>query len=378
MRRAMGARGRLGKAAVCAAILFAGARAEASTVVEPIARLSLEGGYDSNVLHDGASPDRVGRVSPEIGLRTRDHLWDLSLAWRGDWIAYERLAPNGAWNHRGAFTLDARPSRRLALAAALRGAWADDPIGLAQAGVFRPGRQSALIVGGTARAEYRFSRELDLAATLSERTVRFEDRTGGAMHAPGVEALWRASRRLSLGGGYGLAVFQGFDPAGDDLAFSHGLKARARFRASRRLALEASAGPALWVSDAESALVPEVFVQALAASRWWDLRASLSHGLGIGPTARPGLVDAVELGAERRFRRRYVVRGDGGLWHSGRAPNGGDAVTGWAVGGEAAVLVGMNVRLGVGATHFARIDDASPALRRTTVGLRVGWELPVR
>lgn len=373
----MGARGRLGKAALCAALLCAGARSEASTVVEPIARLSLEGGYDSNVLYDGASADRTGRVSPGAGLRLRDHLWSTSLEWRGDWIAYERLAPEGTWNHRGLFTLDARPTRRLELTTALSGAWSDDPVGLALVGVFRPGRQSALLVGGNARAEFRASRRVDVAATLTERTVRFEDRTGGAMHAPGAELLWRATHRTSVGAGYGFGIFQGFDTRGDALAFSHALRARARWRASRRLTVEGHAGPALWIGAGGTAIVPEALVQALASSRAWDLRVTATHGLGIGSTARPGLVDSAELGVERRFGRRFLLRGDGGIWHSGRAPRGGDSVTGWAGSGEAGVRVGGNVRLSLAATHFARLDDV-PDLRRTTVGLRVGWELPAR
>jgi hypothetical protein len=374
----MGARRRLGKAALCAALLLTGARSGASTVWEPIARLSLEGGYDTNVFYDGRSEDRMTRVSPEAGLRLRDHLWDATIAYRGDWIVYDRLASGGSWNHRGTLALVSRPTRRLDVRGSLRGSWAFDPVGLAQAGVFRAGRQEAFLLIGSARGEYRWSRRVDVAATFSERTVRFEDSTGGAMHAPGVEALWRASRLLSVGAAYGLGVFQTLAPTGNETAFSHGLKGRARWRASRRLAVEASAGPALWIgTDRDTAVVPEVAVEVLGSSRWWDLRSSLSHGLGIGATAHPGLVDAFEVGTVRRIGRRYVLRGDGGIWHSGRAPHGGDAVTGYAVAGEAGVLVGMNLRVALAATHFSRFDDA-PERRRSTLGLRLGWELPAR
>lgn len=375
----MGARRRLWKAACCAAILGAAARSGAVTVVEPIARLSLEGGYDSNPLHDGLNDDRMGRVSPELGFRLHDHLYLARLSWRGDWLAYERLAPHGIWNHRGDLGLEARPTRRLDLRTTLRGSWAFDPVGLAQLGVFRTGRQSALVLGGTGRAHYRLDPLTDVAVTLTERTVRFEDRTGGAMHAPGVEALYRTSHRLSLGGAYSLGIFQGFDPTGNDLAWAHSLRARARWVAARRVTLDAYAGPAIWLGQSGSAVVPEASVQLLMEGRGWGLRTSASHGLGIGTTARPGLVDAVELGVESHFgeHRRWMARGDAGVWHSGVAPSGNDAVTGWAAGGEVGRLVGMNVRLSLAATHFARLDDPSPALRRTTVGLRLGWEMPV-
>jgi hypothetical protein len=374
----MGARQRLGKAALCAVLLLAAARSGASTVWEPIARLSLEGGYDTNVLHDGDSSDRMTRVSPELGLRLRDHLWDARLAYGGDWIVYERLAPNGIWNHRGSFLFEATPTRRLELRANVRGGWMFDSIGLAQAGIFRAGRDSAFVLSGTARGEYRLTPRLDAAVTLTERTVRFEDATGGALHQPGLEALWRATPRLSVGGAYALGVFQDFAQGGDGLAFSHGARARARWRATRHLTLEGAAGPALWIGGlGDTAVVPEAAVQVLGASRSWDLRASLSHGLGIGSTAAPGLVDAVEFGVVRRIGRRYVLHGDGGLWRSGRVPSGGDSVTGYAVGGDAGVLVGMNLRLALAATHFARLDNV-PELSRTTLGLRLGWELPAR
>jgi hypothetical protein len=375
----MGAWRRLGKAATCAALVLAGARAGASTVMEPIARLSLEGGYDSNVLYDGRSSDRTGRISPEVGLRLRDHLWDARGTYGAEWINYERLAPGGIWNHRGALAIESRPTRRLELGGSLRGSWAFDPVGLAQEGVFRTGRQSAFILAGSGRGEYRWSRRVDVAATLRERVVYFEDRTGGALHAPTVEALWRANPRLSIGGAYGLGVFQGFNPDGDELAFSHGLKARARWRATRHVAVEASAGPVVWIGDdRDTALVPEAGVEVRGSSRFWDFRLAAGHGLSIGATARPGLVDSLEAAAVRRFGRRWLVRGDGGIWHSGEAPSGRGAVTGYAVTGEAGVLVGMNVRLGLAATRFARLDDASAELRRTTVGLRVAWELPTR
>lgn len=374
----MGVRRRFGKAALCAVLLLAGARSGASTVWEPIARLSLEGGYDSNVRYDGESSDRMTRVSPDAGVRLRDHLWDARLVYGADWITYERLAPDGIWNHRGRFELEATPTRRLELQASLRGAWAFDPIGLAQVGVFRAGRDSALLINGRARAEYRASRRVDVAATFRERTVLFEDETGGAMHAPGAEALWRASRRLSVGAAYGLGLFQDFAPDGNELAFSHAARARARWRASRRLAVEAYAGPALWIAtDGDMAIVPEVAVEVLGSSRAWDLRTELSHGLGIGATAQPGLVDSVELGVVRRIGHRFVLRGDGGLWRSGTIPSGGGAVTGYAVGGEAGVLVGMNLRLAAGARHLARLDD-DPELRRTTMGLTLAWELSAR
>ncbi len=374
----MGARRRWGKAALCAVVLAAATRAGASTVVEPIARLNLEGGYDSNALYDGSGSDRTSRVSPDIGLRLRDHLWDLRGVYGGDWVYYERLAPKGFWNHRGLFTLSARPSRRTHVEADARGWVTFDQIGLALFGVFRTGRDSATILQGRGRFEYRADRSYDVAGTVIERTVLFGDHTGGAMHQPSLEALYRWTPRLSLGGAYALSVFQELDPGREAVSVAHAVRGRMNYRLTRRLSMEAYAGPAVWRGRGDTAVVPEAGVQLIGVSRTWEYRLLLLHGLGIGTTARPGLVNTFEFGAARRFLRRFELRADGGIWNSGTAPSGGSAVTGYAVAGEAALLVGGGVRLALAAAHFARLDSASAALERTTLGLRLGWELSHR
>jgi hypothetical protein len=376
----MGAWRILGTAATAAALLFA-ARASGGTVMEPIARLSLEGGYDSNPLYDGSPAARSARLSPDVGLRLRSPLWDLAATYGGELVYLDTGATEGTWNHRAALSLAARPTRRTALSGAVHLSEAIDPAGLARVGVFRTGAQRALVVTGRGRFDWRGDRRVDTALTLTEQTVIFEDGSGGALHAPGAEALWRRGRRLQLGAAYGLGVFQSFQPAplADELAFSHAVRARLRWRATRRVTVNAWAGPALWLPDAEpSAIVPEAFVEVLLATRGLDLRANAGHGLGIGASADPGVVDHLELGAERRFRRRWYVRGAGGLWRSGRAPSGGDAVTGYAAGGEGGIRFANEVRVALTASRYGRVDSRAPEFDRTTVGLRVGWELPAR
>jgi hypothetical protein len=173
-------------------------------------------------------------------------------------------------------------------------------------------------------------------------------------------------------------VFQELDPLGTVISFSHALRGRMSYRLTRQLTIDAYAGPAMWHRAADYAVVPEASVQLLGVNRSWDYRLLLQHGLGIGTIARPGLVNTFEFGVSRRFMRRYELHADGGIWNSGTAPTGANDVTGYAVAGEAALLVGGGVRLALAAAHFARLDDPSPALRRTTIGLRLGWELPHR
>jgi hypothetical protein len=349
--------------------------------MEPIARLSLEGGYDSNPLYDGGAGARSGRISPDVGLRLRSPLWDVRGTYGGELVYFDRDAAEGTWNHRAGFALAARPTRRTALSAGLQFSEAIDPAGLARVGVFRTGSLRAMVLTGRGRIDWRASRRIDGGLTLTEQTVRFEDGSGGAVHAPGAEALWRLGRRLRVGGAYGLGIFQSFRTGtlADDTALSHALRARLRWQATRHVSLSAYAGPALWrPGGADSAVVPEAFAEVLLATRGLDLRASLAHGLGIGASADPGLVDALEVGGERRFRRRWYVRGDGGLWRSGRAPTGADAVTGYAIGGEGGIRLENDVRLALTAARYGRVDSRAPEFDRTTMGLRVGWELPAR
>jgi len=200
------------------------------------------------------------------------------------------------------------------------------------------------------------------------------------MHAPTAEALWRFGRRLLLGGAYGFGVFQSFEPAPrrDDTALSHAVRARIRWQATRHVSLNAWGGPALWLPAEGSSIVPEAFAEALLATRGLDVRVTVGHGLGIGATARPGLVDSLEFGAERRYGRRWFVRGDGGMWRSGTVPSGSDAVVGYAVGGEGGMRFENGVRLSLAGARYGRTDDSSGEFDRTTVGVRLGWELRLR
>jgi hypothetical protein len=343
-----------------------------------VLRLSLEGAYDSNPLFDGRSDART-RVSPEAGLKLADHLWSASAVYGADYLTYRRLDPSGVWNHRGAFDLSARPTERSAVTATARGTYAVDPIGLAQAGIFRVGQQRATLLNGAGRGELGLSRHLVGAVALSERLVRFSDGTGGAMHAPSGEVLWRFDERLLVGGAYAFTVFQDYRAAGNDrLATAQGLRGRLRYMIDRFLEADAYAGPALWSGPDGRAVVPEGGLELRLARRDWDLRVTATHGLGLGSTAAPGLGNTLELGTVRRFGRTFDLRVDGGVWQSGTVPSGRNATVGVALAGEAGWRATREVRLALAASWLGRLDDRSANLRRTTVGLRMSWELPVR
>ncbi len=362
-------------AAALLAVLAVSARAEPQ--LDPVLRLGVEGGYDSNPLYDGRSDERA-RLAPELGLRLSDHLWDLLGVYAADYLTFRRIRPTGVWNHRGALELAATPTPRTRVAGSLRGTWAQDPVGLAQEGIFREGRSRALVIIGSGRVEQDLDRKLLAGVRLSERLVRFEDGGGGAMHAPSVELLRRVDARLLFGAAYAFTAFQDFAETGDTVAYAQAVRGRARYLINRYLEADAYAGPAFWSGPEGRAVVPEVGVELRLGRRDWDLRAAAWHGLGLGSTASPALMNAVEVGTVRRFGRTFDLRADGGLWHSGRVPSGDDATLGLAAAGEAGWYVTRQFRLALASSYTTRLDDSSSRLRRFTLGVRAGWELAAR
>ncbi len=394
----MGTRRRAGKAVVAAALLCAGSRAAASVQVEPIARLTLEGGYDSNVMYDGQGAG-MGRVSPDLGFRLRNHTWSFGAVVGGDLLTYPNRSPaapvagtpaaspgsNTIWNQRGSFLLHVRPDPRLKIDAEAAATYAFDPVGLARLGIFGQGG-AGVVVTGSAKGAWRLDRNWTVAGTFADRIVRFDrapfgreldpGALGAASYTPGVELTRRLGHRLEVGGSYKFDWFQEFGAGARD-ANAHELAGVVRWRSSRRWTFEATAGPAIWspVGGGAVQVVPQASVQLLGGNRHGDVRFTLRHGVGLGILAEPGLFDAAEAAATWNVTRKFQLHADGGLWRSGEIPWGANAITGYGINGDASYLVGAGVRVGVGASRFARADSGPSLFDRNIVGLRVGWEL---
>jgi hypothetical protein len=371
-RRATGAR-RWARWSACAACLLLSARAAASVVVEPVARLAVEGGYDSNVRYQGLGGDATGIVSPDVGLVLKDHLWTATAGYGADLITYAELEPGPTVNQRGRLDLDARLTRRTTLGLDAGATYAPDPAGLARLGIFGPSG-AALIVRGDARLAWRSTRQLSLAATWFERGARVEGEGGTLLHAPGAEAAWRLGPRAELGVAYRLDLFQSLT-SGVASSTAHEARGIGRWRWSRRLTLEAEGGAALWDGGGGSTVVPLAAASLLASGRRGDLRVSLAHGLGLSRLASASLSDSFEVGALVRFGRRFRLRGDGGVWRSGELPSGSDALLGYGVGADFAWLVTRGIEMGIAASRFDQIDGPSAASDRNVVGLRMAWQL---
>ncbi len=367
MRGRKGARLALAIAALCAV-----EPAGASVQVDPIARLTLEGGYDSNILYDGRG-DRLGRVSPDLGLSLRDHTWAAALSAGGDLLDYGGRSGAPVWNQRGRLLLRAAPERRLAIDLDTSATYVNDPVGLARLAII--GRNSAaLLVRGDARVAWRAERDWKASATYHEALVRFGDGTGAAAHTPGVELVEILGQHLEAGGAFKTDFFQGFDPATRS-ARAYEASAVVRARLSRRLTVQADGGPALWTSGGSTSLLPQAGVELLAASREGDARLSLRHGVGLGLLATPGLADTAEGAFTWKVGRSLQLHADGGLWRSGEIPWGRNGATGYGVQGEVGWRFTKELLVGLGASRFARADVASSLYDRNIVGLRVAWEL---
>jgi hypothetical protein len=375
----MGASRRACRAVFVAAVLCAGAPAGASVQVDPVARLSLEGGYDSNVLYNGQGGDSAGRVSPELGLHLRDHTWKLNLDAGGDLLMYpQRNNDSFVWNQRGRALLHARATERLTFDTDVSGTYAFDPIGLARLGIFNASGGAALVTNGKLRGEWRASPTWNVAGLFEEHLVRFDNATGAASHSPGVEATRRIGPRVEVGGVYKFDFFQGFGAGAQD-AVAHEAAALVRYRAGRRLTLEASAGPAVWSgTTGGTSVLPEAMVQVLAAWRGGGARLSVRHGVGLGLTATPGLFDALEAGVMTRLGRSFEIHADGGLWRSGDIPWGSNSVLGYGIDTSFDYRIQREMLIGVGASRYARLDVSASQYDRYILGLHVTWELSHR
>jgi hypothetical protein len=356
----------------CALALLAGTRAAAAVQVEPAVGVAVEGGYDSNVLYAGRGGDRMGRVSPDLRLVVRDHTWRATAAYGTDIITYPTVEPGPTWNQRGRLDVAAQFTERTRLTLRFGATYAPDPAGLAQLGIVGS-IGSAAILRGDARLAWLQSPRTTLALTWSERGAWLEQDAGMIVHAPGAEVAYQLDRRLQLATAYRFDYFQSLE-AGIDDTTAHEARGIARWRWSRRLTLEAEAGPTVWVGPDETALIPAGGLRLLVAHRAYDLRIEGRHGLGLSVLARPSLADSFEVGAVVRLGRSFRVRGDAGLWHSGEMPDGANSTLGYGVGGEFTWLATRGIEMGIAGSRFARLDERTAETERNVIGLRVAWQ----
>ena len=329
---------------------------------EPLARLYLEGGWDSNpLLRRARGPDapRLARrraAAPQPAHRRRR-------SYGGDWVTYPQLQRDGTWNHRGLLRLESTPTRRLTLSGRLarrlrlrsRSAsrWSACSV-RPRAPRSSPARTSA---PSTARPSGSTSRALSTSARCSSRM------RPAARCTPGDRGALAQRRRLDFGAGYRFGIYQEFEPAGTT---GRVLERRARAGALARDAadqLDASAGPPSGAVTDGKASCPRGPSQLLGSGRGWTCARALPRARPRGHRT-PGLVDALEgggrkmSGSTRAARRRRSLA-------LGRAPRRGP-VTGYAAEGEAAFLFREGCAR-AGRAHFNVWTTRRPRTPQTTV-----------
>ncbi len=377
-RRTTGGWVRPGAVLAAACLAASAGPARAATITEPFARLELEGGYDSNPYLDGRGGDRMGRVSPDLGVVVKDHLYRLEAAYGADFLLYPSLVSHAVVNQRADLKLKWRPARRWEAKLDARGTYTYDPVGLAQEGIIPiAGVGQALLVHADARVSWMAEQNFRLAATMSERAVQFQGGPGAIAHVPGLETAWILSAQDEVAAAYRLEVFRSLGGVAYQGSVAPEVRAIWRRKIDRRYSLELQAGPALWMGPSSTSVVPEGAATLLYAHRVVDLRLTATHELALGALARPGLYDSLESGVVWRAGRSWRLTADGGFWRGGSLPSGDNAENGYMVGGELAYLLAGGAYVGVAASRFARLDD-TPGNSRDLFGLRVGWEVKPR
>jgi hypothetical protein len=362
------------RAAFAAAALLAAGWAEASVVAEPVARLAVEGGYDSNVRYDGRGGDRVAGVSPDLGFLLKDHTWNALASYGVDLLTYPTMAPGPILNQRGRLDLGWRIDPRTRFKLDFVGTYAPDPVALARLGIIEPGKGSALVIRGDSRLAWLATPRWTIAGTYAERDVAYDPKSGTLLHVPGAEAAYQLDPRTEVGAAYRFDYFQSIT-TGIPSSTAHEAKGIARWRWSRRISLEAEAGPAFWSGGDGSAVVPEAAGRFLASGREGELRLEVRHGLGISARSRPSLSDALEVGVVWRMSRSFRFRTENGIWRGATLPSGTNSNVGYGVAGELTWLATRDIEMGVGASRFAQLTEPSAATERNVVGVRIAWQL---
>jgi hypothetical protein len=316
-------------------------QAHAGVDLQPTLRLFAEERYDDDVLlrteAGSAGGQLMTKLSPQAGVEVRDHTLTLKSWYAADFI-FRHGSGNSSLDHRGSLNVKKMFTERLSMDADLRVWRVSDPTSLPRLGMARTlspilyGR--AELAGNyritprwTGRVGYRFE-----GARIFE-----EGSTGGVMHSPYVEGLYRLSRRTDVGARYRLQYF-GF---GQESADSNAVLAEFRHRFSHVTTLTARGGPAYYRSRVNGAtgLVPVVNVELERVHEQLELGLVLGHDLvGASGFASALWADYASFIGGYRFQPRLRAFWAASVYRNGAPPNVGafgvgPSASGYALGG---------------------------------------------
>jgi opacity protein-like surface antigen len=330
---------------VTAAVVGCAPAALATTVVEPRARVSLEGRYDDDFRLNagGTGGQMMTKLTPRLGLDVKDPTLTLESFYAAD-LLLRHGSGNLSLDHRGGVSVRKLLSRRLRVEVSGGLYRVTDPTSLPRESVARAAQP---VLYGQARvyASGRVSRRVDVGAGYAMEGVRVleGDNAAGFVHNPYAEGWFRASRRLSLGVEYRYQAFL----YGEELDQAHGVGGALRYRMTRQATATLRAGPVSYLgSDGTRGLLPRVKLEVLhEIPGRFDLGFVAGHDLvGASGFSNSLWADYAGLVVNHHFNSRLSMYGGGSFFRNGRAPNEG--AFSWD-GGGARVAQGYALGAGV-------------------------------
>ncbi|HYO51681.1 hypothetical protein [Archangium sp.] len=307
-----------------AAVVGTSPVALAATVVEPRARVSLEGRYDDDFrLNDAgeASGQLMTKVTPRLGLDMKDPTLKLESFYAAD-LLVRHGSGRVSLDHRGGLSVRKLLSRRLRVEVSGSIYRVTDPASLPRDSV---GRSAEPVLYGQSRVYLsgRLSRRVDVGIGYGFEGVKVLEvgRVPGLVHTPFVEAWLRATRRLSLGVEY---RYQGF-LFGESFEQAHGVFGALRYRLSRQTTFTARGGPVAFDGkDGTRGVIPRVKLELLHEAGPFDLGFVAGHDL-VGASGFTNVLwaDYAGLVFNRHFNHRVSLYGAASFFRNGRAPGEG-------------------------------------------------------
>jgi len=365
-----GAVRRAWKGWVTAAVMGCAPAALATTVVEPRARVSLEGRYDDDfrLNSGGTGGQMMTKLTPRLGLDVKDPTLTLESFYAAD-LLLRHGSGNLSLDHRARVSVRKLLSRRLRVEVSGGLYRVTDPTSLPRESVARAA-QPVLYGQTRVYAVGRLSRRVDLGAGYSMEGVRVltGNSATGFVHTPFVEGWFRASRRLSLGVEYRYQAFL----YGEELDQAHGVGGALRYRVTRQTTATLRGGPVSYLgADGTRGLLPRVKLEVLhEIPGRFDLGFIAGHDLvGASGFANALWADYAGLVVNHHFNSRLSVYGASSFFRNGRAPNegafswdGGARVSqGYALGGGVQFKVNeyLSVQAAVDRIAQVGVDEAA-------------------
>jgi hypothetical protein len=351
--------------------------ARADTLDHPYVAVSAEELFDSNV-NNSRGPDAVSRLTPEIGWLHLGPTTQIFLDYKLALHAYAFGAADSSVNHRGEARLTTELAPHFTLTTGGVLLIASDPILLDRPGVAVPTGPFDDLTTSIAVLDH-VTRRFTLDAAYGFRLTRFQlasEMPGAAFngdeHDVELGAAYRATRRLDMGAkllgsdfityGGGVGSLQTIAPV-----LSIG------WRASRRLRLQAQAGP-MWTFDRSITWIGggRLVWEGRRLHGTIDVSRSIFGGTGADSAVWS---DWARAALTWRFHRRSAFRMILGGFSQGAAPDGPATVNGLSARAELGFLAfGKFGRIDIYAEE--RLQDATGGvaftnINRTVVGVRL-------